>query len=624
MKILFCAPVLPPARVFRFLIRLSLFGLVVLWFSGGLTGCSAGKQGLLQITPQQYFYSSKEKLETIDERAYEIRDLDEIIRVMENAEKDARSAEIMDKSRLYLVLLNSMKARKQFQANRLKGTYLANRPEPYYQLDTKPAQETLRVAKKWLRALEAQFKTKAILPDLHFVKALYYTQKMLTQREGEARASLWIAVDGFRRCLALAPAYKADFRLFGRLIGPREVRLRMAETLALGGELIDAYSLVADYRFSPSQPRLDYPWAHMLGLVLAQMGRYEEAAKILSTFKIVPPQDYPPVDDALWLLEGVYDRLKETTKDLRFGTEAKIVASLLKALKGPYSTEKYTTASHLFPRWMPGDARFFDGLVAFVAGDFQKAADHFEAINKRGLLARSNRLAARVLRLENLFYAGKALPDEGMEELLSLSSDPDFSPLLRERIGSLLGRILMAQDKKFKPGKLDSEGMWFTRQILEKPIAFTIRYEKGKVLPEDPKEKKTRRREPIRDSSSQLVGLQRESQPRSPEKRDESSLIVEVFANRAEDWLTSVNLNLVELPTMKLLGKGRVVGREEEGQGWVFKSSDIDELRPNGKYLALLEYTNSDSEKTYQGSLFTPIPFKAAAPLGTPTNTVPH
>ena len=169
----------------RYIVKAFCAFLTAAGVSALLTGCSAGKSGLMQITPQQYFYSAKEKLETINERAYDIRDLDEIIRVLQSAEKDAKSGEIIDKSRLYLVLACSLKARKQYQSNILKGEYLANRPEPFFVLDVKPVQETLREAKKWLRSCEAGWKTKSLDADLQFVKGYYYTQKMLTQKGSE-------------------------------------------------------------------------------------------------------------------------------------------------------------------------------------------------------------------------------------------------------------------------------------------------------------------------------------------------------------------------------------------------------------------------------------------------------
>jgi len=555
-----------------------------------LCGCSQARQGLLSITPQQYFYSAKEKFEMIDERNFEIRDLDEIIRILENAEKDAKTSEIIDKSRMYLVLLNSLKASKQFMENRLKGQYLANRPEPFFAVDVKPMKETLRVAKKWLRACESTFKTNSILPDLLFVKGIFYTQKMLSQSGQERQECFWAAVESFRKCLGVAPDYKSDFRLFGKIQGPREVRLKLIECLALGRELVDAYSLLSEYTFSPADPRLDYPWMHMKGLVLAMMGFYEEAAEILSKFKIVIPQDFPKVDEALWVLEGVYDRLKEETGNDRFGMEARIVAAQLKKLKGPFSKEKYTTASHLFPRWLPGDKEFFSGLHHFIDGNFAEAKKAFEPLRKRGLLSSSNRLMARVLTFENDLYAGNKVTDEVLEDILSLTSEKSLSPLLKERLGFLLARYLYGEDTNFKNGRLEGESQVFSKSLTQKPWALSLKYEKERS-PNLPSPK-------VRRGAKQTVP------PAAPKNFGE--LRAQIFANRPDDWVVSANLSLVKLPELSLIGKGKIVGREEEGKGWLFKSEEIDEMKAGSLYLAVFEFSNSDGEKNIQGMLFIP------------------
>ncbi|NLI78317.1 MAG: hypothetical protein GX442_18010 [Candidatus Riflebacteria bacterium] len=566
------------------------------------SGCSAGKSGLLQITPQQYFYSAKEQLETIDERAYEIKDLEEIIRVLENAEKDAKASEIMDKSRLYLVLANTLKARKQYLGNALKGQYLANRPEPFFALDVKPVQETLRTAKKWLRSCEAQFKTDSVRSDLLFVTGLFYSQKMLTQRGPEQRDSLWTAVRAFRQCLGRSPDYQSDFRLFGRVQTPREVKLRLAECLALGGHPDEAWGIISDYEFTPladatpTDPRADHAWLYLKGLTLAMMGAYEEAAQILGGFKIVPPQDFPTVEEALWVLEGVYDRLKETTGDEKFGMEARIVASLLKKLKGPYSKDKYTTAAHLFPRWLPGDLTYFEALRAHLAGDFAQAREKLAGIQQRGIMSRGIRPAARILALEADLFGGFRIGDELIEEVLGLAFDPGLTPLQKERLGYLLARYVLAEDKDFGKGKLEGEGQAFFRAALGKPWALAFRYERGRApgTPVGPRPAAA-----TNGNGGQPTG--EEAPP-----AESASLVGEMYANRPDDWIVSVNLNLVELPQLALVGKGRLVGREEEGKGWIFKGEDIDGMRRGGRYLVVLEFDNSESEKSIQGVLLNP------------------
>ncbi|MBI3039782.1 hypothetical protein HYY75_12185, partial [bacterium] len=158
--------------VFLRFFKVIAYSFCAFYLALSLHGCAAGKQGLLSITPQQYFYSAKEKLESIDERNYGVTELDEIVRILESGEKDAKSGEIIDKSRLYLTLVHTLKARKQYFSNRLKGQYIANRAEPFYFLDVKPVLETLRTAKKWLRACEAAFKTKSLSADFELVKAM--------------------------------------------------------------------------------------------------------------------------------------------------------------------------------------------------------------------------------------------------------------------------------------------------------------------------------------------------------------------------------------------------------------------------------------------------------------------
>lgn len=629
----------PARQALRLIARgLGLFCLIG-FFALTQSGCSAGKSGLIQITPQQYFYSAKEKLEVIDERSYDIRDFDEIIRVLENAEKDAKSSEIIDKSRLYLTLVNTLKARKQYQGNLMKGQYIANRAEPFYRLDSKTVLETLRLAKKWLRACEAQFKTESLKADLAFVKGLYYSQKMLVESGGDKTESLWIAVDSFRKCLGMAPDYKADFRLFGRLQGPREVRLKLIECLAMGGEVAEAWGLLSQYSFTPTSPRLDHSWLHMKGLVLAMMGRLDEAVETLSPFKILSPQDYPQVDEALWVLEGVFNRLREVRKEERYGMEAKIVASMLKTLKGPFSKEQYTTAAHLFPRWMPGDDAFFTGLIAFMEGDFPKARTPFMQVSKHGLLSRTHRLLARILAMENELYAGTAVTDELLEDVLKVSVERGLTPLMKERIGFILARYVMGEDKDFKKGKREGAGQTFVSSIMGKPWALRLTFERGKMTTEtqtqirEKRKRDKRNRRSRQEADAPMVPgwtpfKHKPADPMNPVRSTEfvpkprgtdlgpipgqedtfkpepSGLWVEVYANRPEDWITSADLHLVALPQMSLLGDGRIVGREEEGKGWLFKGEEINELRRKTRYLAIFEYANSDSEKSMQGMLF--------------------
>lgn len=558
------------------------------------SGCSAGQKGLLQITPEQYFYSAKEKLETIDERDYEIRDLDEIIRVLENAEKDAKKTEIIDKSRMYLLLANVMKAKKLYQNSLMKGEYVANRAEPFFVVNTKEVKETLRIAGKWLRTCNAQFKTSSLLPDLNFVRGMFYSMKMLTQHSREKKESLEAAIEFYRRCYGMAPAYKSDFRLFGRNQTPREVRLKLAETLALGGQQADAYGLLSEFAFAAISPvsgatdYQDFAWHHMRAFTLAMMGRYLQAAEILEKFKIIVPQDYPQVDEALWILEGIYDKLGE--KDAKYKMEARIVAALQKKLKGPFSKEQYATAAHLFPRILAGDESFFEAICLFYDGKFEAASAILKSLSGRGIMNSSNRLHSKIINIETELYSGKRISDDLLEELVAVAENQNLTPLQRERAGYLLARYVMDEDQKFDITRVNHDGQSFIKSITGKPWALKLKYKKGEL-------KKASK--PV----SKRTG--RENQEEEA-RREPGQIIVELFANKAEDWVVSANMYLISLPDLSLTGDGRIVGRENEQEGWIFKDDQVDQIKKRKNYLAVFEYENSDSEKSIQGLIFRP------------------
>ncbi|MEW6712652.1 MAG: hypothetical protein AB1403_22730, partial [Candidatus Riflebacteria bacterium] len=486
-----------------------------------LIGCSAGQKGLLTITPQQYFFSAKEQLETIDERNYEIRDLDEVIRVLENAEKDAKKSDIIDKSRMYLCLAHTLKARKQYQTSLYKGEYVANRAAPFFVVNTKDVKETLRDAKKWLRSCEAQFKTSSLLPDLNLVKGMFYLQKMLTQHSREKKESLDLAVESLRRCLGMAPEFKADFKLFGKDQTSREVRLKLVETLALGNQQEEAYALLTEYSFAAISPvsgatdYQDFAWHQMRGFVLATMGRYQEAATALERFKIVKPQDYPMVDEALWLLEGIYDRLSEIESNKKWHLEARIVAALQNKLKGPFAKEKYATASHLFPKTLPGDDIFFSATIDFYEGKFNQALNKLGELKNRAAMSAHNRIAADLLRIEASLYSGLVIGDDMVEELLRISDSNQLTPLQLEKTGYLLARYITNEDENFEKKRLNHEGQSFVKCISGKPWSLGLQYRRGQI-------KKTKRQLRFR-----------EKEDPEKEKREPGSLAAELYANRA-------------------------------------------------------------------------------------------
>lgn len=583
---------MPLKPILRLTIKSILFFSAILVSSIYLSGCSAGQKGLLTITPKQYFYSAKERLETIDERNYEVRDLDEIIRVLENAEKDAKSSDIIDKSRLYLILANSLKARKLYQDSVLKGEYVSGRAAPFFIVDTQKVKEALRDAKKWVRACDSEFKSGQHIPDLLFVKGFYYQQKMLTQRGRDKRESLDASIMCFRRCLGMAPEYVSDFRLFRQEQTSREVRLRLIEALALGQQQADAYGLLSEFNFAPISPvagstdRQDFAWHHGKGLVLATMGLTDRAAAVLEPFKIIMPQDYPLVDEALWVLEGVYDYQAQETGEPKWEMEARIVAALLDKLSGPYSEVKYSTAAHLFPKLLPGDKIFHEAALSFYHGEFDRALELLLQIHGRGLLSRSNRHASRLMAIEASIYSGQKLTDDLIEELIEIALNNNLLPLQKERAGFLLARYVMNEDSGFITARANHDGQSFIRSVTAKPWAVDLRYKRGQIK---------RATKPLRH---------RTEKDEEESEREPSELIAEAYVNRGQDWIVSANLYLIRLPDMTLMGKGRIVGREIEGEGWAFKDDVIDALERRKHYLAVIEYDNSDNEKSIQGILF--------------------
>jgi hypothetical protein len=188
--------------------------------------------------------------------------------------------------------------------------------------------------------------------------------------------------------------------------------------------------------------------------------------------------------------------------------------------------------------------------------------------------------------MESALYSSKKIPDELLEELLSLTTNRNLTKLQKEKIGFLLARYIMDEDNDFKRNKVNHEGQTFAKSITSKPWALNLRYKKGQIK----RHKKSLRERTKKDEEES--------------KREPGSLIAEMYANKANDWIVSTNLHLISIPDLSLIGKGRIVGREEEGKGWIFKNDDIDQLKKRKKYLAIFEYDNSDSEKSIQGVIF--------------------
>jgi tetratricopeptide (TPR) repeat protein len=560
-----------------------------------LSGCSAGggQTTIMSITPEQYLASAKEQLEIIEERDYEVRDLEEVIRVLENAEKDAKRSDTMDRARMYLTLVNSMLARKKYKDLTVKADYVGSKPEPFYVINTKDIRETLRTANKWLRMCDAEFKTAALLPDLNFVRGYYYSQKMLTVHNRERKDYLDKAIGAYRRCLGLAPDYKSDFRIFTRYQTPREVRLRMAEALALGGQQADAHAIITEFTFSPIIPvpganqHVDYVWHHTKGLVLATMGLYEEAAKTLEIFKIVTPIDYMQIDDALYILTGVYERLKEITKNQRFELEANFIAEMIKKLEGPYASENNVTSAHLFPIPMPGDQWFYRGVASFNQGDFATAAQIFGSLRSKGAMSKANRSAALLYQAEALLYDQQAVPDDLIESLVELVGQKDLTSLQRERLAYMLARYVMGADLEPNLSKTKHESHGYVRTIFTAPWAIEAKHKLGRVK---------RVAKPLKDRRSAEDGVAEDAE------RELSSIELEVYCNAPEDWVVSASMYVIALPELALLDQDKIVGKES-GNTWEFKDEKLDQLKRKNNYLLVIEYDNSDSEKSIQGIL---------------------
>jgi ribosomal protein L22 len=581
-------------KIIKSILMAGIYLITAIFISISLAGCSGGATGLISITPEQYLASAKEQFETMDERDYEIRDLDEIIRILENAEKNAKKSETIDKSRMYLTLLHTMKARKQYQNALMKGEYVANRPEPFYTINTKEIKETLRTAKKWLRLTNSTFKTKAVLADLNYIKGIYYTQKMLTQQSRERQESLDEAITSFRRCLGIAPAYKGEFKLFGMPQTDREVKLKLIECLSLGGMAADAYGILSEFNFAPIIPisganeKYDYQWVHMKALVLASMGMYEKAAETLNRFKVVSPVDYPMVDESIWLLEGIYKKLYETTKKDNYDMEAKIAAAMLKKLGGPFSNETYSDASLTFPRQLPGDLEYNKAVIEFYNGNFKKALSILNVINGKSVMSNTNRVSAKLLRIEALLYSGEQLTDDCIEDLISLSDNKYLNILQKNKLGYLIARYVMDEDSEFNTSRVNHEGQSFVRNFLGKPWTLDLKYKKGKVkVIRKPKKRGNKEEKPEEDEI----------------EREPGEFVAEIYANKAEDWVVSANMYLVALPEMNILTSTRIVGREEDNK-WHFKDEQLDVIKNKKHYLVIFEFDNSDSEKSIQGYLY--------------------
>jgi hypothetical protein len=172
--------------------------------------------------------------------------------------------------------------------------------------------------------------------------------------------------------------------------------------------------------------------------------------------------------------------------------------------------------------------------------------------------------------------------------LLQVATNRDLTDLQKERAGYILARYVMDSDNDFKRNKVDHAGQTFSKCITSKPWALSLSYLRGE----------------IKRPSNTLDKRKNTDEEEEKQKREPSTLSVEMYANRPNDWIVSTNLHILALPELNLIGKGRIVGREEEKRGWMFKNGEIDEMQRRRDYLLIFEYDNSDSEKSIQGVVY--------------------
>ena len=144
----------------------------------------------------------------------------------------------------------------------------------------------------------------------------------------------------------------------------------------------------------------------------------------------------------------------------------------------------------------------------------------------------------------------------------------------------------MAEDVKLDFKHISHDSQTFIRSIYEKPWALDLTLKRGRV-------KKQKRGNAKKDTKNADENEEKES----------GSLTLEAYCNKVDDWIVSASMYIVSLPDMSIIGDGKIVGREEDGK-WVFKDERIDAMKHNERYLLVVEYDNSDSEKSIQGIVY--------------------
>ncbi|NLM16970.1 MAG: hypothetical protein GX221_04565 [Candidatus Riflebacteria bacterium] len=590
-------------------------------FSVFLTiGCTGG-DALVSITPEQYLNSSLEQIAVLEGTTTDVRDINEIIRVLENAEKKAKKTATIDASRMLLCLMNTLKAEKEYKNTLLKPKKTAfSTPPP----DLEPTRQCLREAKKWLRKCNSTFATKSLTGDLNYITGIYSSIKMLTQSGSDRESSLYDAIMSFRRCIAMAPTFEASFMLYGEKQNKRKVLLRLAETLAYGGEQGEAFEIISQYDFKPLSPiagsthKEDFEWHHKKALITALMGHLEEASEMLGIFKIIPESDYPYVADAIWLLEGVYTQLSKITKDPKkaseYSAEAKVANGILKKIPSIYSDKEYASASESFLRLTNSEPRLYEGVKLYADGDIKEAYKIFKSFEGKGHLSHKHRISSLIYMLESGIRCNEISQMAFEKTMLNEIIPKQLTPLQEDRAAWLLASHFsdkLARQKNITAATFGTNS--YIQTFINKPALLTAVFERGKIKRENKKiQQKSRtsrfshfnmtEKSKASNSSSKNDALSK------PEQKQEPSRIkAEIVTNNPSNIFLSLKLHAISLKNIEVLNTKEIPGREEDGL-ITFVSEELNEISNKDKILLIVETSDSEDNTYVSGKILLPAP----------------